>query len=1611
VSLSSFTPQVREWFEQAFEAPTPAQTKAWPAIAAGENVLLSAPTGSGKTLAAFLWALDRLSAERAGAWAPAASNAAASDVTTSDAPSDAGTRTRGVRVVYVSPLKALAYDIERNLRTPLRGIGADEVTVGIRTGDTPQRERAAMARKPPDILITTPESLYLILTSQAREMLSGAEAVIVDEIHAVAATKRGSHLALTLERLEAQAGRPVQRIGLSATQNPLQEIGRYLVGPTREVTIVDAGHRKPLDLRIEVPVESMSEPNGPLDPSADPLEPGAPTAQPLVGSESTRNSIWPAIYPELLAQVQAHNSTIVFVNNRRSAERVALRLNELAGKQQAEKDDDAAFGGASVRAAEQEPAGDGPVAPLEIARAHHGSLAREERTKVEELLKAGRLPCLVATSSLELGIDMGAVDLVLQIESPKSVARGLQRIGRAGHGVDEVSRGRIFPKFRGDLLECAVVARRMHEGLIEPTVVPRNALDVLAQQIVAIAVSREPAKAPKDDEPQAGGISVGELHALVTRCHSYSELSMELLENVLDMLDGRYPSKDFGELRARIVWDRVAGVIRARKGSRQLAVANAGTIPDRGLYAVTLPDGRRVGELDEEMVYEARPGQAFLLGASTWRIEEIGRDRVIVTPAPGAPGAVPFWKGDSVGRPKELGEAIGAFSRWAVEQEPQTLQDGYDLDERAARNLLAYLREQQEATRVLPSERTIVLERFRDEIGDWRLCVLSPFGGRVHSAWGLAISARIRERMGLEADAITSDDGIVLHLPDLDADDAEALPSAAELIMLEPDEVEAQITAELGGSALFGARFRENASRALLIPRAYPGKRTPLWQQRLKAQNLLEVARRYADFPIVLETYRECLRDVLDVPGLQALLRSLHSREVSLVEVETPTASPFASSLLFDYVATYMYEGDTPNAERRAAALSLDRDLLRELLGQEELRELLDPDALARVEDDLQHRSEITQATGRDGLHDVLRHVGDLNAQEVAARVFAGVDPQPLLAELQRERRAIRLRVGGEQRYAAADEAGLYRDALSAAPPGGLPEAFLADVPDALRVLVARYARTHGPFTTDELRERYGVDAGAVLRELERDGEIVRGELRPGGSGREWCDVEVLRRLRRASLAALRKEIEPAEQRALAAFLPSWQGVDRHPPAGAGVDRLRETLVPLQGLALPAEIWERDVLPRRTGAYSPSWLDMLCASGELVWVGAGPLGRSGRVALYFRDDAPLIGPPPSFERRAARGDSVAGAGAQAAGEASPSADDAHALLRARLQSPCFFSDLIAELDLPAEALREALWDLVWAGEATNDAWAPLRAPRLALARARPERRTSVRRFGSRRTGAQSQVQGRWGLTRPIFRTGADAVDGSSATSAASGPERRRALAELLLERYGIVTREQVLAEGIKGGFAMLYDTFANLETLGVCRRGYFVEGMGGAQFALPGAVERLRSARAPLALAEPGTTPAPGAGTGPGAARAAGAGPGAARAVGASSGELGRTLVLAAADPAQPYGAALAWPKREGRERRPARVAGAYVVSVADAPALYVERGGRGLLTLAESRDGDGDPVAEGLHALADAVRAGRVPKLALERIDGEPAIGSELAATLLQLGFSPGPRKLTLSA
>ena len=976
-ALAPLSPRTREWFERAFGSPTPAQELAWPAITGGGHVLVQAPTGSGKTLAAFLLGLDRLN----------------------DTPGE------GMRLLYVSPLKALNYDIERNLRGPLAGIGS-ALSVGVRTGDTPQRDRERMLRTPPDILITTPESLYLLLTSRGRDLLKTVETVILDEVHAVAGTKRGAHLSLSLERLERVAAQPFQRIGLSATQRPLAEIGRWVAGPDREIALIDAGQRKELDLEVVVPVEDMRE----LGASSQPL------SQPVVqdgvemdsGYEATARSIWPSIYPALLELVRAHRSTIVFVNNRRLAERLALRINELAEQ--------------------------------EVARAHHGSLAREQRVLIEEDLKAGRIPCLVATSSLELGIDMGAVDLVAQVESPKSVARGLQRVGRAGHELGATSKGRIFPKFRADLLECAVVAKAMREGAIEETTIPRNPLDVLAQQIVAICAEEE--------------IAVDDLHRLVRGAYPFAELAREQLENVLDMLAGRYPSDEFAELRPRIVWDRTAGVIRGRTGARRLAVTNAGTIPDRGLFGVFQVDGGgRVGELDEEMVYEAREGQTFMLGASTWRIEEITRDRVLVSPAPGVPGAVPFWKGEGVGRPYELGQRIGEASRELValsdESATRRLRTEYHLDALASRNLLAFLREQERSSAV-PTDRTVVVERFRDEIGDWRVCVLTPFGGRVHAPWAMALAARLRDSLGAEVQSLWSDDGIALHFPDADAP-----PSLADLFV-EPQELEDLVVQEVGSTALFGARFRENAGRALLIPRRRPGQRTPLWQQRLKAQSLLEVARKYGSFPIVLETYRECLQDVFDLPALRGILHGLQTRQLDLVEIETASASPMAASLLFDYVATYMYEDDTPAAERRAQALSLDRELLRELLGQEELRELIDPGALAEVEGSL-----MRQPRNADELHDLLRRVGDLRAGELDAG-FAET--------LVRERRAFRARIGDADAVIAAEDAGLYRDAFGVMSPGGLPESFLVPVDDALERILLRYARAHGPFTTRDRR-------------------------------------------------------------------------------------------------------------------------------------------------------------------------------------------------------------------------------------------------------------------------------------------------------------------------------------------------------------------------------------------------------------------------------------------------------------------------------------------------------------------------------------------------------------
>jgi ATP-dependent Lhr-like helicase len=1424
--LSVFSERTRDWFQRAFQAPTPAQERGWPVIASGAHTLIQAPTGSGKTLAAFLYGLDRLDAEKGD----------------------------GIRLLYVSPLKALNYDVERNLRGPLAGLQS-ELQVGVRTGDTPQRERQQMLRHPPDILITTPESLYLMLTSQARELLTGVQTLILDEVHAVAGTKRGAHLALTVERLERIVDEPFQRIGLSATQRPLEEIGRFVAGG-RPIELVDAGRAKELDLQVVMPVEDMRE-----LPSNTPLSYPVPAdGQEMdAGTERNSQSIWPSIYPALLELVREHHSTIIFVNNRRLAERLALRLNELAEE--------------------------------EIARAHHGSIAREQRVEIEELLKRGEIPCLVATSSLELGIDMGAVDLVIQVESPKSVARGLQRVGRAGHELDAVSRGRIFPKYRSDLLESAVVARRMLDGAIEETVIPRNPLDVLAQQVVAICA---------DDE-----IAVDELHDLVRRAYPFHDLSRAQLENVLDMLAGRYPSDEFAELRPRIVWDRTGGTIRGRSGARRLAVTNAGTIPDRGLFGVYLVDGGgRVGELDEEMVYEARAGQTFLLGASTWRIEEITRDRVLVSPAPGVPGAVPFWKGEGVGRPYELGAAIGKTSRELValpeEKALARLQKEHCLDERAARNLMTFLNEQAEATGAVPSDRTVVIEKFRDEIGDWRVCVLTPFGARVHAPWAMAVTGRLRDSLGIDAQSIWSDDGIALHFPDADQ------PPPVEELLIDPDQLEDIVVGEIGQTALFGARFRENASRALLIPRRRPGQRTPLWQQRLKAQSLLQVARKYGSFPIILETYRECLQDVFDLPALRRLLQGIRTRELDLVEIETQSASPYASSLLFDYIATYMYEDDTPAAERRAQALSLDRDLLRELLGQEELRDLLDLGAMEEVEAQLRGSPK-----NADGLHDLLLLRG---------HQFEGEYDAGFAETLRRERRAISVRIGGREALTAVEDAGRYRDAIGAMTPGGLPDVFLEAGEQPLRTLLARFARGRGPFTTAEAAERFGVPSDRVepeLHALEREEKLVRGELRPGGTEREWCDPEVLRRLRRASLAALRREVEPAEQEALGRFLPTWHGIDRRAS-------LREALVPLQGLPLPVALWETDVLSRRVPNYSPLSLDQLCASGELVWVGAG----LDRVAVYFREDAPVLGRPAGAER--------------------PEGPVHAAIRRALGRSAEFWLDLVAATDLEAEEVLPALWDLVWAGEVTNDAWTPLRAGRRYGV---PSAARRQRRFSRRRATGLTATQGRWSLTDRLF----------------AGRPDRRALAELLLERQGIVTRDGVRAEGIPGGYGAVYGELKALETLGLCRRGYFVEGLGGAQFALGGAVERLRELRN-------------------------------------SPEDEVDALVLAAADPAQPYGGVLPWPKRAGG--RASRVAGAQVVLLNGEPALFVERGGKTLVPLREPED---EWLRPALAALVEHVKRGRGKRLAVERFDSVPVTESELLPLLVEAGFLAGPRRAVL--
>ena len=1707
--MACFHPVTASWFKAVFDAPTAPQRLGWPVIARGENALILAPTGTGKTLAAFLWCLDRLmlhGSEQASEGAREQEGRGQGSGIRVEKPRDGH---RGCRIVYVSPLKALAVDVERNLRSPLAGmanmarrmgVSFHEPAIGVRTGDTPQRERARFARHPADILITTPESLYLILTSQAAEALRTVETVIVDEIHALVPTKRGAHLALTLERLEALAAKPLQRIGLSATQRPLEEVARFLGGveiqgtgnreqgserqciaqPTsvedavlvkegdatahhsetepipdpcslpgspangscslgwlppgapdagplryRPVTIVNAAAPKRLKLRIEVPVEDMAR-LGEMEEI--PTGPASQTPR--------RVSIWNAIHPRLLEIIRERNSTILFVNARQTAERLAGALNDLAG----------------------EP----------IARAHHGSLAAAQRSVIEEQLKAGKIRALCATSTLELGIDMGAVDLVVQIESPPSVASGMQRIGRAGHHVDAVSEGILFPKYRADLVACAAVTRAMHEGHIESTRFPRNPLDVLCQQLVAIVASAG-TKEPKDQGNRKAGskpatargiekagfgdrqseiesasailgpsplvpqslsheVSVDSLFDLVRRAAPFGSLSRSAFEGVLDLLSGRYPSDEFAELRPRLTWDRVRNVVSAREGATRLAILNAGTIPDRGLYGVFLAftEGKavRVGELDEEMVFESHANETFILGASTWRIADITHDRVLVTPAPGEPGKMPFWKGDGPGRPLEFGRRIGAMVR-ELRALPQPaaltrLVNRHDLDPGAAENLLRFLTDQADATGQVPDDRTIVVERCRDELGDWRVCVLTPFGSRIHIPWAMAVSARIRAAGGPEVETLWGDDGFVLRFPDTDE------PPDSDWILVESAEATQLVLRQLGATALFAGRFREAAGRALLLPRRRADQRSPLWQLRKRSYDLLSVASRYPSFPLLLEAYRECLRDVFDMPALVETLRAIEQRQLRVHVVETRKPSPFASSLLFSYVANFVYEGDAPLAERRAQALTIDQDQLRELLGEADLRELLDAGAIAEVEETAQCLGESFRARSADGIHDLCLKLGDFSRGELARRV---VSPDLLshVDRLIRSRRLLELRIAGEKRLIAAEDAARYRDGLGIPLPPGLAASFLEPVAHPALELVRRYARTHGPFTLREVADRFALDAEVVelvLRQLAAEGRVLEGGFRPGGLHREWCDAEILRQIRRKSLARLRREVEPVEQHTLARFLTHWQGLLA--PQRMNLDALLDTIENLQGAPLPASLLETSILPARIAGYLPAGLDTLIAAGEVAWAGVEPIGeRDGRIALFLADKLPLL--------------------AQRRPQVEPLTEREEKLLAVLESTGASFFDalhLAAGSGYPGETI-DALWSLVWRGLITNDSLHALRAYI-----ARPESARTPRRlqtgtvFRSRRTTPPA-AQGRWALLpaglahcaevlkgRGFSRAGegqlnvpALAAEGMTVASESisQGPkplgssaltgctaeavpfqtgtvltqkgesrgsadrrysqtERSHALALQLLSRYGVLLREHVAAENLLGGFSAVYDVLKALEESGRIRRGYFVGGLGATQFALPAAVDLLRQLRT-----EPHE-------------------------------EKPEFVQLAATDPANPYGSVLRWPElpvaeedSESAARLLTRAAYAEVILRNGRLVAWLKRGNPNLLVFLPAEEPERSQTASGLaHFLCtrgqERMRLHSHEGVLITSINGQPTAAHFMAPFLMDAGFHPGP-------
>ena len=1538
-ALEKFSEATRSWFAASFGAPTPAQEGAWNSVAQGKNALVVAPTGSGKTLSAFLWSIDQLM--------------------TAQRPADGTTS-----VLYISPLKALGVDIERNLRSPLVGIGHTarrlgrqprEISVGVRTGDSTPKERRDLVRNPPEILITTPESLYLMLTSQARSTLAGVQTVIIDEIHALAGTKRGAHLAVSLERLDvllrsAPSATAAQRIGLSATVEPKEEVARFLGGQA-PVEVVAPPSAKKWDITVSVPVPDMAL------PAAEPAEHGDARTD----SQPLTPSIWPHVERRVVDLIAANRSTIVFVNSRRLAEKLTGRINEIwAGRTEHEE----------------------PEHPQELAKAHHGSVSKEHRKQIEEDLKSGRLRCVVATSSLELGIDMGAVDLVIQVEAPHAVSAGLQRLGRAGHQVGEVSVGWFFPKHRGDLLSSAVVVERMLSGQIEALKIPRNPLDILAQQTIAAAAMDT--------------LDVESWFEALRRSAPFATLPRSAYEAVLDLLAGKYPSDRFADLRPRLIWDRDAGTLTGRPGAQRLAVTSGGTIPDRGLFGVYLvgteleraggdsrTGGRRVGELDEEMVYESRVGDVFALGATSWRIEEITFDRVLVSPAFGQPASLPFWRGDGIGRPAELGEALGAFTRQlhgAAEAEAASRLTGLGLDAWAQQNLLRYLHQMHEAAGAVPTDRTLVVEQTKDELGDWRIMLHSPYGMQVHAPWALAVGERLHARYGLDGAAFADDNGIVLRVPLMDDD-----PPGAELFIFEPEELEEIVTRRVSASALFAGRFREAAARALLLPRQNPGARTPLWQQRQRSSQLLEVAHQYPDFPVIMETMREVLQDVYDLPALDALTRRISQRKVRLVEAQTPSPSPFAQSLAFGYIAQYLYEGDSPLAERRAAALSLDPKLLNELLGRVELREFLDAEIIAEAERYAQRLSperRLPSAAGRgaESVADLLRLLGPLTAEELAARLHADDDAVTaqtatgFAEELITTQRAMQVTIQGRQRYAAVEDAARLRDGLGVNIPPGVPQTFLDPVPDPLGDLIGRFARTHGPFTADQLSSALGLPLAVVndvLVRLIEQHQVVEGLFTPETQVPvEYVEAGMLRRIRRRSLAALRAAVEPVPQRAYAQLLAEWQQVAPG-TRGTGITALAEVIAQLAGLPAPASAWERFILPARISDYTSSMLDELLSRGEVIAVGRGALtGHDGWVAFYPAEDAALIQAP-----EAASG-----------GPGTPEGLAAAVLNVLERGGAWFPEALAAQLpEAPAEQITSALWELFWQGWVHPDTFTPLRdfmgAGRSAH-RARPSARS---RRVSRRTALRQSV------------AAARAAAGSAATGAGPTPaggrwqlipqhpaeptETAHARAEILLDRYGVLTRGSVTAEQTPGGFAATYKVLAAAEEAGSVRRGYFVEGLGAAQFTTSATIDRLREIAETLENQD--------------AAPVGSAAP--------------ASIALAATDPANPFGAALDWPDPpvpEGStaaKARPGRKAGGVVVLYAGQLLLYMERGGRTMLLYTQ----DPQLMNAAAEALVSALQQARTAKLAVQKVNGEPVLSHPFAEPLKAAGFRAVPSGL----